>query len=149
MSSILVVEDDIAVAEALCQVLERMGHETRVAIDGEDGIQKFQQAGYDLVITDILMPRKGGMEVIKELIKLDPEVKIVAISGGNPNVSAEDCLRTPTFLAERTLTKPFTRRQIETVVDKLLARPGIEDWSVGQESSTGWSSSTNSDSTSQ
>lgn len=145
MGRILVVEDDLEVAEALCQVLERMGHETRLAVDGDDGLNKYQSERFDLVITDILMPKKSGMDVIKDLIKLEPEVKIIAISGGNDNLSSEECLRTPQFLVERTLQKPFTRTQIEGAVDRLIPRPGSEEWGLDSKTSSNWKQPPDSD----
>jgi len=146
MGRVLLVEDDSQVAKVLCQVLESMGHEVRLAFDGDDGFRKFRDGEYELVITDILMPRKSGMDLIKELIKLDPEVKIIAISGGSPNLSADDCLRTPSFLAERTLQKPFTRRQFEVAVERVLGPPVAEDLSIDSQQRQ-WPNASSADNT--
>lgn len=126
MARVLVIEDDVQVGDLLRQVLERMGHEVSHATDGEEGVHQFVEAQFDLIITDILMPRKGGVEVIKDLIRIEPEVKIIAISGGSRNLKPEECLRTPHFLVECTLQKPFSRSEIEAAVDKLVERPGAE-----------------------
>ena len=146
MARVLVIEDDVQVGDLLKQVLERMGHKVWHAVDGEDGVRQFTEGQFDLIITDILMPRKGGVEVIKDLIRLEPEVKIIAISGGSRNLKPEECLRTPYFLVERTLQKPFSRRDIEAAVDKLVDRPGDEKWPTAEtETQRPWLDTSESD----
>ena len=82
MSKILVLEDDAKLSEVLRETLEAAGHEVTEAPDGDVGLKQFKLAPADLVIADIFMPEKDGLEVIRELKSDFPDVKIIAISGG-------------------------------------------------------------------
>lgn len=68
-------------------MLENVGYEIVVAADGKKGIKAFQEKPLDLVITDIFMPEKEGLETIRELKRDFPDVKIIAISGGGGNTT--------------------------------------------------------------
>ncbi|RMH03137.1 MAG: response regulator [Nitrospirae bacterium] len=82
MSRILVIDDDIQIQELLREVLETAGHEVTTTGDARRGLALFREAPFSLVITDILMPSKEGLETIQELRREAPDVKIVAISAG-------------------------------------------------------------------
>jgi DNA-binding NtrC family response regulator len=83
LARILIIDDDENVRDVLRQMLEREGHEVDEADNGDDGVRFFSEQRQDLVITDILMPGMGGVQTIMELRLLSPEVKIIAISGGD------------------------------------------------------------------
>jgi CheY-like chemotaxis protein len=68
MARILVIEDDIQVQEMLHQMLTHEGHEVQVASNGIEGIRCYQKTPADLVITDIIMPEKSGLETIMESV---------------------------------------------------------------------------------
>ena len=121
MARVLVIEDDQAIRQVLREAMERLEHEVSDAGDGEEGLLRFREAPADLVITDILMPRKEGIQTIMELRRDYPEIKIIAISGGGA-VGPEAFLTMARELgADRTLAKPFRLRQLETLVQELLA----------------------------
>jgi DNA-binding response OmpR family regulator len=82
MASILIIDDTDVIRDLLQTSLERAGYAVRVAKDGHEGLREFRKASADLVITDIYMPDCDGIEVIRGLRRLSPEVKILAISGG-------------------------------------------------------------------
>lgn len=82
MTRILLVEDDEFVLDMLTQVFERDGYEVVPAVDGEDALTKLQNTKPDLIVTDIIMPKKSGTALIKEVKESHPNMKIVAISGG-------------------------------------------------------------------
>ena len=82
MTKILVVDDDPAIRDLLCKALERDGFTVDQAEDGDEGCRKFDQSPADLVVLDIMMPNKEGLETIMSLKKTDPAVKIIAMSGG-------------------------------------------------------------------
>jgi len=82
MARILVIDDDIQILEMLGQTLEREGYEVVDALDGKEGMRLYREAPTDLVITDIVMPEKEGVETIMELKRDFPDVKIIAMSGG-------------------------------------------------------------------
>jgi DNA-binding NtrC family response regulator len=82
MAHILLVEDDQYVMDMLSQVLKRDGHTVSSAVDGEDALNVLQTCHPDVIVTDIIMPKKSGTALIKEVKERHPDMKIVAISGG-------------------------------------------------------------------
>lgn len=82
MANILVVEDDIFVSDMLSQVLTRAHHHVKVAKDGEDAVDVLQSFVPDIMVTDILMPKKSGTTLISEVKAQHPKMDIIAISGG-------------------------------------------------------------------
>lgn len=80
--TVLVIDDDREVRESLCLVLESLGYEPAVAEDGVAGLEVSKRIRPDLILTDILMPRAEGIEVIPNLKRELPNVKIIAMSGG-------------------------------------------------------------------
>ncbi|KAA3609968.1 MAG: response regulator [Calditrichaeota bacterium] len=121
MSKILVVDDDTLVREMLQQMLEKEGYKTVAAADGEEAIKKFHKYNPDLIVTDIIMPEKEGIELIQIFLREDPMVKIIAISGGALNIDSQSTLKMAKALgAHSTLTKPLSREEFVSQVKKLL-----------------------------
>ncbi len=121
MKRILVIDDDVQVRQMLKQTLERKGYEVVDAADGAEGIKLYRAEPTDLVITDIIMPEKEGIETIMELKRDFPDVKIIAISGGgrvDPGNYLEIARR---WGVEHTFTKPFDRAQLLEAIQQLLA----------------------------
>ncbi|TKB79543.1 MAG: response regulator [Nitrospira sp.] len=83
-ADILIVEDDAQVRAMLRQMLEVAGFRVREAINGKEAMKSWKADQPDLVITDVLMPEMDGFEVITSLRKLDPQSKVIAITGGGP-----------------------------------------------------------------
>jgi len=79
---ILVIEDEAAMRRTIRRMLESAGHEVIEAEDGSRGLAQFHKRPVDAVITDIIMPNKEGIETIREIRGLDPDITIVAISEG-------------------------------------------------------------------
>jgi CheY-like chemotaxis protein len=82
MPTILVIDDDQHVRGMLRTVLEDFGYKVLEAPDGNIGVQLFSENRVDLIITDIIMPDKEGLETIREIKASSPDAKIIAISGG-------------------------------------------------------------------
>ncbi len=121
MAKILLIEDMKGVRESLSLILDRSGHDVVQAENGEAGLKLCEGANFDLIITDILMPKVDGVEVIMQL-KNQSQSKatpILAISGGGANVSAENALTIARNFADEVLAKPFSRDDILMVVDRL------------------------------
>ena len=117
---ILLIDDDDQIRTALREMLEREGYEVAEAPDGKAGCSYFRNEGADLVITDILMPEKDGIETIIEIRRDFPEAKIIAISGGgdiDPNFYLH---LSSQFGVSRTLTKPFEREDLLASVRELM-----------------------------
>jgi len=82
MAHILLIDDDLQVRSMLKTILEGEGHNVGVAANGIEGVSQYSENRAEVVITDMIMPEKEGIETIKELMELNPEVKIIAMSGG-------------------------------------------------------------------
>ncbi len=120
MTRILVIEDDDDVRDLLRDLLDEEGYDVIVAEDGRAGSRVWREEAVDLVITDILMPEKDGIETIAELQRDCPDTKIVAMSGGG-RVHAEHYLRSAELLgAISSLPKPFSRHELLGEVRKAL-----------------------------
>lgn len=122
MAKILVIDDEEQLRDLLKQMLSRDGYEVITASDGVEGMRAFDQFHPDVVITDIIMPNKDGIEVITELLGRDPKTAIIAISGGRRAITAEFNLESAELLGVKgILSKPFTREQLREVVHLALA----------------------------
>lgn len=122
MAKILVIDDEAQLRDLLTKMLERDGHKVMTAFDGVEGVRVFSQFNPDLVITDIIMPNKDGVEVIMDLVALDPTIPIIAISGGRRAITAEFNLESAEMLGVRgILSKPFTRDQLLETVNRVLS----------------------------
>lgn len=118
MAQILIVEDDTEIRELMILMLDGMGHQIIHAKNGNEGVEKYKSEEIDLVITDIMMPEKDGIETIRELKKCNPDVLIVAITGYRGRFNR---LPAAEFLgAQETLIKPFTKADLLAVIKKLL-----------------------------
>ena len=121
MSSILIVDDDEAVLDVLSEMLTLAGHEVTIAHNGKDAVRWVIDGEFDLVITDLIMPEKEGIETITEIRRQSSDTPIIAISGGG-RVGPNDYLETAKFIgADATLAKPFARQELLSTVDSLLA----------------------------
>ena len=125
MKRILVIDDDAQFRPMLRQMLERAGYEVVDAQDGNEGIKLFREAPTDLVITDIIMPEKEGVETVIELKRDFPDVKIIAISGGSRGIDAKSCLSYVKNLGvSRVFAKPFEREELlEAIREQLCDAP--------------------------
>ena len=122
MKRILVIDDDMQMRQMLRQTLERQGYEVIDAPDGKEGMRLYHQAPTDLIITDIIMPEKEGIETIVELRRDFPDVKIIAISGGSRGLNKEYYLNlTKKLGALFTFAKPFDRKELLEAIQELLA----------------------------
>jgi len=116
-----VIDDEPGMRGTMRRILERDGHEVREAENGSEGLRLFREQQADVVVTDLLMPDKEGIETIVELREEAPNVRILAISGGGA-VGAESTLADAEALgADASLAKPFTVDQLRNAVAALLA----------------------------
>lgn len=122
MAIILVIDDHYAMRQTIREILEDAGHEVLEAPDGLSGIQQQRRRAVDLVITDIFMPQKEGMSTIRELSAEFPPLPIIAMSGGNRDLSAPESFidLARRFGARGTLSKPFTVSELLAAVSELL-----------------------------
>lgn len=121
MKTILVVDDAPMIRELLKSVLEAEGFNVIEAGDGEEAVTMARSHEIDLSIIDIFLPKKGGLQVMGELIKTDSTHKFIAISGGeafNPEAIVE---LAKVFDVVETFTKPIDTRKLVDTVKKALS----------------------------
>jgi DNA-binding response OmpR family regulator len=120
MARILIIDDEPSVRELLITMLMEEGHEVVEAADGKAGLRLLQERPADLVITDLIMPEKEGIETIMDLRRDFPDVKIIAMSGGGI-IQAQDYLGMAQGMgAHRVFEKPFGVGAMLAAVHELL-----------------------------
>lgn len=123
MASILVIDDEPQVRRLLQQMLVRAGHEVVEAADGVQGLAVARERRPDLVVTDLLMPNKEGIETIRDLRRVDPGLPILVISG-DPG-SALYLEMAKLLGAHAALTKPFRAAELVQSVAELLRQSKV------------------------
>jgi len=118
---ILVIEDDSDLRQVLKIMLEKEKYRVFEAENGIIGLKAFKKEKFDLVITDIIMPEKEGIETIFELKRINPEVKIIAISGGGRIAAEEYLSMAKNFGVSKVLSKPFKRDHFLASVKDVLS----------------------------
>jgi len=114
--SILIVDDDDQIREMLQLLLEAGGHRVEVAADGKVASRLIADRVFDLVLTDVLMPERDGLEFIGEVRKIQPAMKIIAMSGGG-HIARESYLKiAKAFGANAVLEKPFSNTELMAAV---------------------------------
>ena len=121
MAKILVIDDDVIVRETIVQILEDGGHQVVSAEDGKRGMVAFRSERPDLIITDIIMPEQEGIQTITEIRGVQPNAKIIAISGGG-RIGNTDFLKIARHLgAFDAIAKPFDPDDLLSRVGRCLA----------------------------
>lgn len=120
MPSILIVDDDAQIRKLLNRILIREGFTTVEASHGKEALKRFDEQSINLVITDIIMPEKEGVETISELKKKNKDIKIIAISGGG-RLGPGNYLNIAMQLgACLTLEKPLDKEKLLLAVNRAL-----------------------------
>jgi len=124
MADILVIDDEPHYRSALKRALELEGHEVRTAADGEEGVVEYRRAPADLVIVDLYMPRKSGLQAILDLRTEFAGARIIAITGSVSGLSGYKLQAAAAVGAQRTLRKPFDDVQLLEAVRAVLGEEG-------------------------
>ncbi len=122
MTRVLVIDDDPGVRAMLQRMLEREDYQVSVAVDGQDAELWLKEQVFDVVITDMLMPEKEGIETIIDLRKHYPATGIIAISGGGMGGPEHYLSSAKSFGAERTFAKPFDCDDMLVAIKELSNR---------------------------
>jgi two-component system, chemotaxis family, chemotaxis protein CheY len=125
MPRILIIDDAKLVRDILRQFLVKAGHEVIEAEDGVRGAEIYIQSAPDLVICDLVMPNKDGLETLRELRRVDPAAKVIMISGGVPENNAENIQQARELGAIAFLPKPFARAKLLEAVAIALQQHGV------------------------
>jgi DNA-binding response OmpR family regulator len=130
MAKIIVIDDEEDIRDVLKEVLTRAGYEVNTARNSDDGLELLRNDGADLVITDIIMPGKDGVETAYDIRIEFPNTRIIVISGGGnvtPMEYEPSAIKTEAYLAsasaagaDMTLAKPFDRKELLDAVSELV-----------------------------
>jgi CheY-like chemotaxis protein len=120
MAKILVIDDDTPLRRLMVRILSEANHAVLDAQDGQEGLALFKKHGADLVITDVIMPEKEGLQTVRAILRASPETKIIAISGGGISQNMSLLAIAPALGAHATLAKPFRNEELLRLVDHLL-----------------------------
>jgi len=118
--NILVIEDDASVRRAMSRILTTAGHRVVEAENGAVGLRLVRDEDFHLVVTDILMPEKEGIETIMELRERLPGLKILAVSGGFPTDREGTLADAEALGADASLAKPFSVEEFKEAVERLI-----------------------------
>ena len=120
---ILIIDDDALMRLALTKILLSAGYDVEQAGDGDEGLRLQRSQSFDLIITDLIMPDKEGIQIIRELRKEDSAIRIIAMSAGGRG-GATDYLKWARLMgAKQCLSKPIKREELLDAVTSVLAAP--------------------------
>lgn len=128
MANILVVDDELQICQLLKELLEMAGHTVYVANNGVDAEKLLN--GIDLALVDIVMPMKSGDELIQDLIKIDPGLRVVVMSGCggfSGSLDGEDDMKVYASWLNvvGVLKKPFTATELLNVVQDAMIEHAV------------------------
>lgn len=127
MARILIIDDDKQIRYILKEMLEQVGFEVDEASDGENGVNSFLKKPADLVITDVFMPRKDGLEAMSEIKRKYPETKFIVMTGSEV-INGVDHLSVARIIgAAHTLRKPFDWKDMTDAAIEII---DIKDMNV-------------------
>jgi len=132
LAKVIVIDDEEDIRIVLKEVFVREGFEVEVASNGNEGLKLLRENGADLVITDIIMPGRDGVETVYDIRMEFPNTKIIVMSGGGnlgPQKYEPTAIKTTAYLAsaaavgaDLTLTKPFDREELVKAAKELIAK---------------------------
>jgi DNA-binding response OmpR family regulator len=116
---ILVVDDEKTVCDSIKKILTRRGYEVENSLDADEAIKKIKETSYDLVITDLMMPKTNGIELLQIIKQHYPELEVVLITG---YASIDTAVKATKLGAADYLPKPFTPDELTTITRKALEK---------------------------
>ena len=127
MARILVVDDNEEFRASIKDLLETNGYDVVLAVDGEDAIRLFEQRGCDLVVCDVFMPKKDGLETITEILRISPATPVISTtgyvastSGRQEDLDVNYLNAAQEFGATHTLVKPFDPDEFVALIRRCL-----------------------------
>jgi len=120
MAKILLIDDNAELLEMAEEILRKAGYEVATAADGFGGLAAIKKTAFDLVITDMLMPEKDGVETILAMRRSHPELRVIATSGGGRVDASRYLDLAKSFGVAATLQKPFTGAELLALIARVL-----------------------------
>ncbi|VVB90656.1 Chemotaxis protein CheY [uncultured archaeon] len=125
MKNILIIEDDSKMREGLAELLKEEGYHVESAEDGKKGIDKLIDKVFDVVLTDLIMPVMGGMDVLRETKRIRPATHVILITAYATVENAVEAMKSG---ASDYITKPFKIDEVQTKIRKVLAEADFEKY---------------------
>jgi DNA-binding response OmpR family regulator len=125
---ILVIDDEPMIRHLITRILERAGYAVMCASNGAQGLIRFRRDRPSLVITDLIMPEREGIETIRYMLRERPDIPIVAISGGIRTGTVDFLVMARELGASDILRKPFEPIDLLTCVGRYLDSPHLVDY---------------------
>jgi two-component system cell cycle sensor histidine kinase/response regulator CckA len=119
MSRILVIEDDASIRSLAMRILISAGHEAIGATDGRDGVALWKENGADLIVTDLRMAGMNGIDVIREIGRVEPDLPIIVISG-DAGAQLGPLAEVMSSQPVKILRKPFRANELIALVTEVL-----------------------------
>jgi DNA-binding NtrC family response regulator len=113
MADILIIDDEKAIRKALTEILSAEGYKTEEAGDGEEGLKKFKERSYDVVLCDIKMPKLDGIEFLQKATESNADVPVIMISGHGNIETAVDAVKKGAF--DYISNRPDLNRMLITI----------------------------------
>ncbi len=123
MKSILVIEDDSKMRDGLVEMLTEEGYLVDSAANGQSGLDGVKNKDYDIVLTDLIMPVVGGMEVLRETKRIKPKTHVIMITAFATIENAVEAMKTG---ASEYITKPFKIDEVQTKIRRVVAEAEFE-----------------------
>lgn len=119
MKKVLLIDDDELVRYALKRYLEKKDFRVETLPSGQNAVEKYRSFGPDIIVTDIIMPDIEGIELITTIRNIDPDIPIIAISGGSRRLDTSYLINAELIGANATLEKPFEEEKLVEYINKL------------------------------
>jgi len=121
MARILVIDDEPHIRTLVEAFLSQDGHEVDLAVNGKEGLTLIERNHYDLLLTDVVMPEKDGLELIMDLKGRVPRIRVIVMSGGGTRLNIQNYLEMARLLgADRVLPKPLDFLKLQNAVKEVL-----------------------------
>ena len=124
MSTILVIDDDGAHLNVVVEILKGSGYEVKAAPSGEAGLKEIEDNDYDLVLTDLMMPKVDGMDVLQQVVEISPHTKCIILTGYGTIKGSVEAIKRGAF---DYVTKPITSGELLLTVEKALQFKHLEE----------------------
>jgi len=120
----MVVDDEENIRDVLSSYLNSLGYDVVTAHDGEDGLSKFKRSGFDLIISDLLMPTVDGLELLKKVRELDKEVIFLMITGYPSIETAVEAIKKGAY---DYITKPFHMEDVKIRIERAFEKKNLRE----------------------
>jgi len=141
MTRVLVIDDDDDIRQMLCQLLSALGYKVSEASNGPLGLKLYQAEPANVVLLDMFMPGEHGLEALRDLLRHDPNARVIAMTGGGQNVGMQILKPAMHMGARKRLQKPFTLAELQSAIEETIHMPDAKSTRPQGGEATGFSAS--------